>query len=65
MTINADPIANGANGPASPGFTTVKPIVATKMKVPISSTRYLLTGISAFSQWEVEEGIAASNRVTR
>ena len=36
ITMSAEPMAKGAIGPASPGFSTVKPIVATKK--PINST---------------------------
>jgi len=38
--MSAQPMAKGAIAPASPGFSTVKPIVATRKKVPINSTMY-------------------------
>src|SRR5271165_1800769 len=40
ITMRAAPMAIGANGPA-PFSITVQPIVRTKKKVPMSSTRYL------------------------
>src|SRR5713226_9546666 len=44
--MSAEPMASGARGPASPGLSTVKPIVATRKKAPMNSTRYLVQLIS-------------------
>src|SRR5215469_4577454 len=45
MTIRDAPMAIGANGPA-PLSMTVQPMVSTRKKVPMSSTRYLFIFVS-------------------
>src|ERR1700741_2364647 len=45
MTIREAPMAMGASGPA-PLSITVQPMVRTRKKVPISSTRYLFIFVS-------------------
>src|SRR5215510_6075657 len=52
MTISAAPMASGANGPA-PFSMTVQPIVRTRKKVPMNSTKYLfIEGLQRMSDKE-------------